>query len=56
MKARGGTTKAGRQLVSWALEAGVERGDVEVGFGTWVFAEEGERRFWGECRVSLLCG
>jgi ubiquinone/menaquinone biosynthesis C-methylase UbiE len=46
--ANGGQDRAGRRLVSWALAAGVERGQIEAGFGTWCYSEPQDRRAWGE--------
>ncbi|KAK3897061.1 methyltransferase [Staphylotrichum tortipilum] len=54
MVANGGEDRAGRRLVEWVLQAGVERGAVEAGFGTWCFAEEGDRRVWGIAMVERL--
>ncbi|KAL2126226.1 hypothetical protein VTI74DRAFT_1401 [Chaetomium olivicolor] len=52
--ANGGQDKGGRRLVSWAMEAGVERGDVEAGFGTWCYSEPGDRKAWGEAMIERL--
>ncbi|KAK4034484.1 S-adenosyl-L-methionine-dependent methyltransferase [Parachaetomium inaequale] len=55
--ANGGQDKGGRRLVSWVLDAGagsLGRGDVEAGFGTWCYSEEGDRRAWGEAMVERL--
>jgi 2-polyprenyl-3-methyl-5-hydroxy-6-metoxy-1,4-benzoquinol methylase len=46
--ANGGQDRAGRRLVSWALSAGVARGQIEAGFGTWCYSEPQDRRAWGE--------
>lgn len=58
--ANGGEDKGGRKLLSWVLEAGVDREDVEAGFGAWCFSTPGEKRVWGEFMSfcvpsSLLC-
>jgi 2-polyprenyl-3-methyl-5-hydroxy-6-metoxy-1,4-benzoquinol methylase len=52
--ANGGQDRAGRRLVSWALAAGVKRGEIEAGFGTWCYSEPGERRAWGEFSPFLF--
>lgn len=44
----GGSPRAGRQLLSWALQAGVPRGRVTAGLGSWCYSEPGERKVWGE--------
>ena len=46
--ANGGEDRGGRKLLSWVLEAGVDREDVEAGFGAWCFSTPGEKRVWGE--------
>ena len=49
----GGSSAAGRQLLSWALKAGVERSKVTTSFGAWGYSETEERRVWG--RFCLSC-
>jgi SAM-dependent methyltransferase len=44
----GGTDKGGRQLLSWALEAGVERKDITLSYGTWSYNAPDEREAWGK--------
>jgi hypothetical protein len=51
--ANGGQDKGGRRLVSWVLEAGVERGHVEAGFGTWCYSQPEDRRAWGEFQLII---
>lgn len=46
--ANGGQEKAGRRLVEWVMEAGVGRGEIEAGFGTWCYSAPEDRRVWGE--------
>lgn len=43
-----GQVKAGRELVSWVMKAGVERADVEASFGTWCYSKPEDRSMWGE--------
>ncbi|KAK3381125.1 methylase [Podospora didyma] len=52
MKGAGGTSIAGRQLLSWALKAGVDRGQIEVGFGSWGFHEADEKRIWAQGMIN----
>lgn len=47
----GGSPKAGRQLLSWALQAGVRREQVTPGLGSWCYSEPEERKVWGKCVV-----
>lgn len=54
MLANGGQDKGGRKLVSWIMEAGVDRKDVEAGFGTWCYSEPGDRKAWGEAMIERL--
>ncbi|KAF8838658.1 methyltransferase type 11 [Paxillus ammoniavirescens] len=37
---------AGRRLVSWALAAGFERGDIDASAGTWCYSTPEEREWW----------
>lgn len=46
--ANGGQDKGGRKLVGWVLDAGVGRGDVDAGFGTWCYSKLEDRKAWGE--------
>ncbi|KAK4120099.1 S-adenosyl-L-methionine-dependent methyltransferase [Parathielavia appendiculata] len=54
LTANGGQDRAGRRLVSWALAAGVPRGQIEAGFGTWCYSEPGDQRAWGEAMIERL--
>jgi hypothetical protein len=51
MNAAGGATNGGRQLLSWALKAGVERGQITVSYSTWSYSTQGDKKIWGR---SLL--
>ena len=44
----GRSTTAGRQLLSWALAAGAERGNVKVSCGTWCYSAPEDKKAWGE--------
>ncbi|KAL2274674.1 hypothetical protein FJTKL_03035 [Diaporthe vaccinii] len=50
----GGSPKAGRQLLSWALQAGVRREQVTPGLGTWCYSEPEERKVWAQGMVDAL--
>jgi hypothetical protein len=38
----------GRQLLSWALKAGVERGQITVSYSTWSYSTLSEKKVWGK--------
>ena len=44
----GGSAEGGRQVISWALKAGVPRTSITQTFGTWTFSEPSDRKMWGE--------
>lgn len=44
MRAGGGTPTAGRQLLSWALKAGVERSQVSLSYSTTAYNDPSERK------------
>ncbi|KIW21089.1 hypothetical protein PV08_01668 [Exophiala spinifera] len=48
MRAGGGTSTAGRQLLSWALRAGIERSRITVSSSTWLYATPSDRRIWAQ--------
>ncbi|KAK2602698.1 hypothetical protein N8I77_009207 [Diaporthe amygdali] len=50
----GGSPKAGRQLLSWALQAGVSRDQVTPGLGSWCYSEPQERKVWAQGMVDAL--
>lgn len=54
MLANGGQDKGGRKLVSWIMDAGVERKDIEAGFGTWCYSKPEDRKTWGEAMIERL--
>ncbi|THV43293.1 methyltransferase domain-containing protein [Glycomyces buryatensis] len=47
-RAGGGEPDAGRRLKSWALKAGFSEASVEATSSTWTFANEEDRRWWGD--------
>lgn len=56
MRAGGGAPTAGRQLVSWALKAGVERSQVTLSFSTQLYHTPNERKTCCKsCYSSATC-
>lgn len=51
----GGSPRAGRQLLSWALQAGVSREQVTPGLGSWCYSEPEERKVWGKWCCCCCC-
>ncbi|CZR66329.1 related to delta-24-sterol methyltransferase [Phialocephala subalpina] len=56
MRSKGGSSNAGRQLLSWALKAGVERGQVTASFGTWCYSAKEDKEVWAQAMAKLLRG
>lgn len=54
MKADGGHPEAGMRLVEWCVEAGVKKSRIDMGFGSWCFAKEEDRRMWGRFSSSSI--
>lgn len=54
MKAAGGSPTAGRQLLSWALKAGVARGEIMASYGTWCYSTPAEKKAWGMSSYTQL--
>lgn len=48
MQASGGSSTAGRQLLGWALKAGVDRKNITATYGAWSYNEPKEKNMWGE--------
>ena len=48
MMSNGGTSTAGRQLISWAAKAGAPRDRVTASFSPWTYLSPEERQIWGE--------
>ena len=44
----GASTTAGRQLVSWAVKAGVKRSQIKPSFGTSCYCNEADRMMWAK--------
>lgn len=55
MNAAGGTSTGGRQLLPWALKAGVERDQITASYSTWSFCTPGDKKIWGRSPVILDC-
>lgn len=53
--AAGGSSMAGRQILSWALKAGVRRDHITVSYGTWSYSTLHERRVWGVFPRFAIC-
>lgn len=54
MVRNGGHEDAGRRLVSWVMEAGVSRDNIEASFGTWCFSDPADRGVWAGSMVERL--
>jgi ubiquinone/menaquinone biosynthesis C-methylase UbiE len=48
MKGAGGTTTAGRQLLSWAIKAGVHRDQITLSYDTSLYSKPEETKAWCE--------
>lgn len=53
MSAGGGSPTAGRQLVSWALKAGIERSQIILSYSSWSYNTPSERKICGEFHYSI---
>jgi hypothetical protein len=54
MTAGGGTPTAGRQLLSWALKAGVERSQITLSYGTSSYHTPSDRKILCKFHYSTL--
>jgi ubiquinone/menaquinone biosynthesis C-methylase UbiE len=52
MNAAGATSTGGRQLLSWALKAGMERDRITVSYSTWSYSTPSEKKVWGKSLFS----
>lgn len=50
----GSSAVAGRQLVSWALQAGVKRDQIKAGFSCWSYSDEADRQMWGQSMADRI--
>lgn len=56
MEQGGGHGKGGRQLVSWAMRAGIPRDHIKFSYGSWTYAEPADREVWGMFfLISCFC-
>ena len=46
MRLAGGSPDAGRQLLGWALKAGIKRDHVTVSWGSWGYSNVEEKKVW----------
>lgn len=53
-EAAGGSTTAGRQLVSWAMAAGAPRENITASYGTWCFSTAADRNAFGRSPACHL--
>ncbi|KAF2797505.1 S-adenosyl-L-methionine-dependent methyltransferase [Melanomma pulvis-pyrius CBS 109.77] len=56
MSAGGGTPTAGRQLLSWALKAGVERSQITLSYGTTSYSTPSDRKICSQGLSDQLRG
>ncbi|KAL9087505.1 MAG: hypothetical protein Q9165_006616 [Trypethelium subeluteriae] len=54
MKIAGGSPTAGRQLLSWALKAGVERGQITASYGTWCYSSPDDKQAWAKALIERV--
>ena len=55
MSAAGGTNTGGRQLLPWALKAGVERDQITLSYSTWSYDTPSDKKIWGRSPVTPDC-
>ncbi|TVY41476.1 hypothetical protein LSUB1_G002604 [Lachnellula subtilissima] len=56
IKTGGGTDRGGRQLLSWALKAGVKREMTTVSYGTWSYNTPNEKQIWSGDLIERVQG
>src|ERR1700712_3216862 len=54
MSAGGGTPTAGRQLLSWALKAGVKQSQITLSYSTWSYHTPSRRKICCKFHYSIL--
>lgn len=47
ISAGGGSSAAGRRLLSWALRAGAQRSRITASYSAWGYSEPAEKQVWG---------
>jgi ubiquinone/menaquinone biosynthesis C-methylase UbiE len=55
-EAAGASKMAGPSLVSWAMKAGAQRGDIEASMGAWMYSTPEERQVWGASFRDRILG
>lgn len=55
MSAAGGSPTGGRQLLSWALKAGVQRDQITLSYSTWWYTTPSEKKIWGKLLAMMHC-
>lgn len=55
-RALGGDARAGRMLVSWALQAGFARKDITASSSCWCFSDEEDRTWWSVMWADRILG
>lgn len=43
-----GSSRAGRQLLSWSLKAGADRSQITATFGSWCYTTPDDKQVWGK--------
>jgi len=52
IKAAGGSATGGRQLLPWALKAGVEREKITLSYSTWSYDTPSDKKTW--CKSNVI--
>ncbi|KAL9105313.1 MAG: hypothetical protein Q9227_009480 [Pyrenula ochraceoflavens] len=55
-KPRGGSATAGRQLLTWALEAGAERRQITASYGAWCYSTTEDKKTWALAMTERVRG
>ncbi|KAE8447220.1 hypothetical protein EG329_011051 [Mollisiaceae sp. DMI_Dod_QoI] len=56
MKAPGGSSNGGRQLLSWALKAGARRDQITATYGNWCYSAPADKQVWAQAMVERVRG
>ncbi|KAL1858096.1 putative secondary metabolism biosynthetic enzyme [Diaporthe australafricana] len=54
MELAGGSVSAGRQLLDWALRAGVDREQINLTYGTWGCSSASDKKTWARAMIHEL--
>jgi SAM-dependent methyltransferase len=49
----GGAANGGRQLIAWALKAGVKRDHIAASYSSWCYITPEDKRIWGESLARI---